>query len=247
MPPDRNIPDVAADMARIFAPLAGRSIPTATNVDPADRGDAGSQRSSGKRVLFVAPLLVLLAGGALASIYIVNDGLKTPPASRTIAAPTSPETAGASKRGPGAGPAAATARTTSDTGQERSSDIPDDASVREDRTSIATAPGEQRRREATGETVAQRNEGDGARSRSDCEPGSLEDRCIYQDVLNADDRLRRAFDRARRSGVPSARLTVVQRRWTLARDAAESDPDGTIRRYDQLADLLDRERDEVVE
>ena len=74
---------------------------------------------------------------------------------------------------------------------------------------------------------------------SDCPPGSLDNRCIYQDVLAAHGRLFRAFERAKEDGVSNRDLTAVTRRWREARDRAEDDPDGAIRRYNQLADQLD--------
>ena len=102
---------------------------------------------------------------------------------------------------------------------------------------VAAAPAEAEVRSAAG----------ASRGRTQCEPGSLDDQCIYQDVLNADGRLRRAFDSARRDGVPGNRLATIQRQWISARDNADADPDGTIRRYNRLADILDQERAEVVE
>ncbi|WP_375427101.1 hypothetical protein [uncultured Sphingomonas sp.] len=92
-----------------------------------------------------------------------------------------------------------------------------------------------RRRERAGSSIAMAR----------CAPGSLEDRCIYQDVLNADARLRVAYDAAKRDGVSKLWLSAVSRRWNQAWKKSEDDPDGTISRYRQLADALDEERREV--
>lgn len=256
MPTD-SIPDVAADMERIFAPLAGRSVQAPANPAIVRNDDVPPPRPAGKGLLFVAPLLVLLTGGALASIYIVNGGSPTASAPRTAAA----EPTIAADREAGAGSEAATVDTsaTQDSGEiaaaEPESDSTAQVAMAAGEPSLPAAPAAAQRRrdrvEEFGADGATRIAGgvrgaDGA-SRSQCEPGSLDDQCIYQDVLNADGRLRRAFDRARRTGVPSGRLTAIQRQWILARDNADDDPDGTIRRYDRLADILDQERDEVVE
>lgn len=72
-----------------------------------------------------------------------------------------------------------------------------------------------------------------------CPPGSLEDRCIYQDVLNADARLRAAYERATRNGVRTSELAAVRRRWARAQRSSLDEPDETIGRYGRLADELD--------
>lgn len=77
--------------------------------------------------------------------------------------------------------------------------------------------------------------------RSQCLPGSSDDRCIYQDVMNADARLRRAYNRAVQGGVSRPTLSFVLREWNQARRQATSDPDQTINRYGQLENALERE------
>jgi hypothetical protein len=254
MPTD-STHDVAAEMERIFAPLAGRSVQVPANPAIVRNDDVPPPRPARRGLLFVAPLLVLLTGGALASIYIVNGGLPTASAPRMVAA--SPTTAANRDAGTGTGDELATVDSSlsEDSGE---ADATEPQSVPAEREAIA--PGDPpfpaapvagvRRRdrvEAGGTDGEVRSAGGASQSRTQCEPGSLDDQCIYQDVLSADGRLRRAFDRARRGGVPSGRLTTIQRQWILARDNADDDPDGTIRRYDRLADILDQERDEVVE
>jgi len=75
-----------------------------------------------------------------------------------------------------------------------------------------------------------------------CAPGQSEQHCLFEDVLDADTRLRLAYDRADRAGVPTDTLTAINRSWRRARRYAEADPRGTIRRYERLADALDDER-----
>lgn len=75
-----------------------------------------------------------------------------------------------------------------------------------------------------------------------CAPGVSDRYCLFEDVLEADARLRLAYDRADRAGVPAETLAAVNRSWRRARRGADADPLGTIRRYDRLADALDDER-----
>lgn len=92
---------------------------------------------------------------------------------------------------------------------------------------------------------AQRAQREEARTRrptvaaNGCAPGSNEDRCIFADVLAADRRLRAAWSRATRAGVPNDDLVAIRRRWTRARGISLESPDETIRRYDALATALD--------
>lgn len=73
-----------------------------------------------------------------------------------------------------------------------------------------------------------------------CTSGSLEDRCIYQDVLSAHDRLSASYEQAKRNGMPAEYLTGVRARWARARRVATDEPDKAIERYNRLADFLDR-------
>jgi hypothetical protein len=72
-------------------------------------------------------------------------------------------------------------------------------------------------------------------------PGSLEDRCVYQDVLQADSRLRAIYQRAKQDGVSKLWLSAIARRWSRAHEDVKEDPGGSIRRYERLADALDEE------
>lgn len=71
------------------------------------------------------------------------------------------------------------------------------------------------------------------------------DRCLYQDVLAADQRLVRAYQRARQAGVPARQMRDIRRRWDRALDGALDEPGEMIETYDGLADELDRTREQV--
>ena len=73
----------------------------------------------------------------------------------------------------------------------------------------------------------------------DCTPHSLDDQCIYADVLRADRRLHAAYAQAAKVGVPRVALLSATRRWRQARAIAQDRPDEAIRLYDALADDLD--------
>lgn len=73
---------------------------------------------------------------------------------------------------------------------------------------------------------------------SNCRPGSNEDACIYRDVRDADRRLVQVYRQAVRAGVPRDTLVRATKSWNRALDRSLNDPDGTIRRYDALADEL---------
>lgn len=81
-----------------------------------------------------------------------------------------------------------------------------------------------------------------SRSGSRAEPCD-DDRCIYQDVINADRRLRSAYRRAGREGVPVAELQDVRRQWNRALSISLDAPDETIRRYDRLTRQLEAASD----
>ncbi|QQV77739.1 hypothetical protein H5J25_02870 [Sphingomonas aliaeris] len=241
MPTD-STPDVAADMERIFAPLAGRSSQATANPVIVRSDNAPPPRPAGKGLLYVAPLLVLVAGGALASIYISNDGSPTAPVARSVAAaPTIATDTGAGGEADMVESSMPADSSEMETGVSQSVPAPQDVAAAV--PPLPAAPAVQRRRDRSDAANEDGEAQSGDVPSRACEPGSLDDQCIYQDVLNADGRLRRAFDRARRTGVPSGRLTAIQRQWISARDSADADPDGTIRRYDRLADILDQERE----
>lgn len=78
-----------------------------------------------------------------------------------------------------------------------------------------------------------------------CEKSRDVERCLYRQVRAADDRLREAYEQADYDGVPRDEMVAVRRMWDRALDRSLADPEGTIRRYDQLALRLDRARDTV--
>ena len=73
------------------------------------------------------------------------------------------------------------------------------------------------------------------RSAPRCAPGSTDNACIYQDVLNAHKRVAAAYDDAVSAGVPRNALVAARRRWDNARSVSLDAPDEAIRRYDRLA------------
>ncbi len=255
---------VSADMDRIFKPLSERAPG-----DSLGQGRSlGKARAGGKRDLrvftMVAPALVLVAGAALALGYGQQAQAPKPAPSTGSVALARPSS--------GTGIAAAARpvppRVTA-SGGEQGGIVPtvalaDGASKRQaeaamavSRTPAAEARAPRYARPArmlsraamagTGPAMRPARSRDAvaeAIASAQCPPGSPDDRCIYQDVLNADARLRQAYRRARQAGVPYGQLESVNRQWNRARDASQDDPDGTIQRYDRLADSLDRARQE---
>jgi len=261
-----NLPTdpVAADMDRIFKPLAKRGLASTV---PLDRVGSGKSSRGGRRwrgLTIVAPVLVVAASTMLAVGYVSQDSAHPRSASRAAIAPdrtslrstASPSAAvqtvalvapsvrtgsemlvdadGNRTVEPRAPAIEPLRRTTGETGDAAARALPAERGARSAPSSMLTEP-EVARPARRGSTAA------------GCAPGSLEDRCIYQDVLNADARLRLAYSRARRSGVSVRQLTAVNRRWIRAREMSLDDPDGTIERYDALADTLDRARRDLDE
>ena len=260
-----NLPTdpVAADMDRIFKPLAKRGLASAM---PLDRAGPGKKSRGGRRwrgLTIVAPVLVVAASTMLAVGYVSQDSARPPSASRTAIVAGQASTAAPSAAVQTVALVAPSVRT--------GSEMPVDANG--NRMTEPRAPAIEPPRRPAGATQdaatralpadrggrsasapsSMATEAEGARparggsAAAGCPPGSLEDRCIYQDVLNADARLRRAYSRARRSGVSVRQLTAVNRRWIRAREMSLDDPDGTIERYDALADTLDRARRDLDE
>lgn len=73
----------------------------------------------------------------------------------------------------------------------------------------------------------------------DLRGGALE-RCAYPAVMDADRRLRKAYSRARRAGVPRSELVAYRERWAGLRDRSEDAPSRLIHRYEAMADDLTR-------
>lgn len=243
---------VAADMDRIFQPLVGVTAGRHPSPNPV----VGRERRRSRWWLLTLPPLVVAAGTAL-GLTAVREGWQPPVALRS-AAPTVLQKP-AVEQGAPAGPRVTDAPTAvanaplPDTGVAVDSGGTDDAQgaiPRDDRTQPAAAdlpraarqpvrPIDRAPRIVTVRVPDRVRGGGGRASDSGCPPNSPENRCIYQDVLNAHGRLYRAYERARVRGVSSRDLTVIARRWREARNRADDDPDGAIRRYNQLADQLD--------
>lgn len=251
---------VAADMARVFEPLAGRTMPTATAY-----GDTSTVSSAGLKrrlVTFAAPALVIIAAVGLLIAFVASGGPKErAPAASDLSQTTARQNTAARQ-------ASAEASTLSDQSPVRA-DREDDsltdggdgnARTPSPRPGPSVAPSPERLMATPRLNAAEKSRADpdpspprsggavqkvldrrdGFANLPRCTPGSTEDRCIYQDVLNADAKLRTAFDNARRAGVSNAQLSTIRARWNNARRDADDDPDGTIWRYNQLAAALDR-------
>lgn len=246
---------VAADMDRLFRPIAGRAA-AALSATEADRG--GHRRRGLRWAAFGVPV-VLAVGGAALSFNYVGDAWRVPTApTKAVAPATSPArpsiapppaatdrmaAPGAVPSGVGTGGQAMTELAAADRAglspEGRPASEPSYGDTPDARTATTTSPRAASYRSPADAAPRQRRQRRANGNASDCAPGSLRDQCIYQDVLTADGRLRRAYERARQDGVSSRELTEIGRSWRKARNRAEDDPDGTIRRYEQLADALD--------
>jgi hypothetical protein len=253
----------ALEMARIFKPLAGRTLasPTPSSVI-AHAGSGGVKR---RVVTFAAPALVLVATVGLAIAYVHRENpteqisaaqtrSRVSPQSRpdrpaplqvasqeASALPKPVEDFGSPNDQPALDRRASGQKALSVKSRAFARLPPEPVAIsrRSDAAGTLRAPPTRLEASSRGvQNVLDRR--DGSANISPCTPGSDEDRCIYQDVLNADARLRTAFGRAQRDGVSNAQLAKIRARWSEARRDADYDPDGTISRYNQLANALDR-------
>ena len=241
---------VACDMERVFAPLEGRLVAPNTELGTPHRKIG---RSFKVRVLIGA----LMAAGMLAAGYQMSavPPVRTdrPTVARSLAA------------GPSAfsvGPAPAS--NAADDGNNRGlvTSGPTSAMtplVESSRPLVpATAPSpavmeamvaQQASRSPKRQTRSTRSERRllGGTSAVDkgrqqgCEPGGLQDECIYRDLVAADARLRRAYERAADAGLSASWLRSINARWERARDLSRDEPDRAIERYERLAELLNAE------
>jgi hypothetical protein len=244
---------VAADMDRIFQPLAG----VTAGRHPSPNSVVGRERRRSRWWLLTLPPLVVAAGTAL-GLTAIHEGWQPPVAALRSAAPTAPQRRAIDQAAPAGArvtdaPTAVAPAPLPDTGVAVGSGGTDDAQgavPRDDRTQPAAADLPRAARQpvqpidrapgiATARAPDRVRGGGGRASDSGCAPNSPENRCIYQDVLDAHGRLYRAYERARVRGVSNRDLTIIARRWREARNRADDDPDGAIRRYNQLADQLD--------
>lgn len=260
MPTNLPTESVAADMDRIFEPLAQRApVRAAGASDARTRVARPGALGGGRRLAILAPVVLAIAAGGLALGYVGEQPTRPQRANATVASSDEGRRAIAapSVASQAVSIVAPSVRTGSEPvvrdGGEGVADpapapVPVRASVPSERLRgdrAARAPsrsmaGRAASRAASGAGLAR--DGRGAATGGRCVAGSLEDRCIYQDVLDADSRLRLAYRRAQRGGVSNRDLATVTRRWSRAREMSLDDPDGTIQRYDQLADTLDRAR-----
>lgn len=251
----------AAEMARIFKPLAGRTLATAT----LHGRSATVEKANPKRrlMMFAAPALVVIAAAGLSIAYVISESpTERPTAAPSRSQPTPQQHTALPKR--------ISTEVPNSSNQMQALVVPEDASLPDgqavetptppvtSRASVTTPSERATTTPRPNATAKSRVDANPAPSRPSgavqrvlnrredfanlprCTPGSTEDRCIYQDVLNADARLRTAFDNAQRTGVSNAQLATIRARWNAARRDADDDPDGTIWQYNQLARTLDR-------
>jgi hypothetical protein len=230
--------DVAADMERIFAPLDGRAAPR--------RGSVASVPALPRRGRSRAVLAAVAVAGAAAAAAIGYDlgtvpDVQAPHRDATIphaTRPAAPPQPVAQLAVPEPAPAI---EAVPEAGSEPEPDFAPPADAVASAGGPAIAPPDVRPRASVRPDRRIAPARDTVRDDERC----TGDECIYRDVLAADRRLRRAYDRAARAGVSSDWLAGVNRRWNRARDRAQDDPDGAIDRYDQLAEALDAERREL--
>lgn len=247
---------VAEDMERIFRPVAGRR---ASSV-PSRKAAAPDRRRRASRLLLLGvPALVVAAGASLgldaiggepaAKVTTARAATATVrPVAIPSAAPAADETFAEQVAPDVPGPDVGT-RNVEPPVVLRSASLPDETPqhfrpLRPPLARVVQAQPDQEppvaaQAESPAPVRSARRLREVATPVADCPDGSPEDRCIYQDVLSADRRLRVAYERARQEGVEKLVLSVVGRHWREARERAEDDPDGTIRRYDYLASRLD--------
>lgn len=271
---DQNL-YVVADMERIFKPLAGRSIVTAFHHDVDVRRRRAGRRwrrvtlAAPALVLVVAGALAIgygvdqqgpgdMAGSTLTAPLSFNSLLSdtapsaAPARALLVAAPASSAASATDARRLATNlapiPEFALPRRASELAEAPPAPAPASVSSRIEIVAPSRTGPEARSIEASAAMTVE----PGRRERPEtfpaataCASDSSDDRCIYQDFLEADADLRLAYDRARRGGVSKLWLSAVSRRWNRALGDAEDDPEGTIRRYERLASALDQERREV--
>lgn len=239
--------DVAADMERIFEPLAGRSLVLSSR-DFAKRSSPARWRAA--FIVFFSLILCITA--ALAVGFALNDpprpvALKTTaeqPATvapvRMIPVPTVRAMATQMRPATATEKPVVAARKVKSVNRVPPSSLTSAVSAaRTPRPELHSRPNGSLSNHSERQETASRPASRG------CQQGDQEDWCIYQDVLSADRRLRLAYSRAERAGVPLTLLSRFSKNWNRARDHADDDPEGTMQRYEQLADAVDEARLEV--
>lgn len=241
---------VTRDMERVFAPLEGRLVAPNTELGTPHRKIG---RSLKVRVLIGA----VLAGGMLAAGYqmsavppvrtdrpAVARSLAAAPSAFSVArAPASNAADDGNNRGlltsrpnsamtPLVKSSPSLVPTTAPSPAVPEAAVAQQASRSPKRQTRSTRP---ERRSLVGTNAI-----DKGRQRG-CEPGSLQDDCIYRDLVAADARLRRAYERAADAGLSASWLRSINARWERARDLSRDEPDRAIERYERLAELLNAE------
>lgn len=234
--------DVAADMAAIFATTASRRTPPAmaAAAPGAMIARATPRASRGRKLLRTLVLLALLAVAGAVMLGRPQDAprvtLPAEPKAATVAErATVPAPVPPTPVPPAPVPTPTPTPSPTPSASGTSAPVPKPASTATaDRTSPAAKAGG----DAAGIDIARSPDQPRAGSRCSGDP----DGCLYDRVRAADDRLVRAYQRARFAGVPIAELRDVRRRWDRALARSLDEPGETIRAYDALADELEDAR-----
>ena len=229
--------DVAADMAAIFATTVSRRTPPAmaAAAPGAMIARATPRASRGRKLLrILVPLALLGVAGAVM--------LGRPQDAPRVTLPAEPKAATVAERAtvpapvpPAPAPAPTPTPSPTPSASGTGAPPPKPASTA---TANRTSPAAKAGGDAAGIDIARSPDQPRAGSRCSGDP----DGCLYDRVRAADDRLVRAYQRARFAGVPIAELRDVRRRWDRALARSLDEPGETIRAYDALADELEDAR-----
>ena len=232
--------DVAADMAAIFATTASRRTPPAmaAAAPGAMIARATPRASRGRKLLRTLVPLALLALLGVAGAVMLGRPQDAP----RVTLPAEPKAATVAERAtvpapvpPAPAPAPTPTPSPTPSASGTGAPPPKPASTA---TANRTSPAAKAGGDAAGIDIARSPDQPRAGSRCSGDP----DGCLYDRVRAADDRLVRAYQRARFAGVPIAELRDVRRRWDRALARSLDEPRETFRAYDALADELEDAR-----
>ena len=252
---------VAADMERIFGPLGERQIIITPRQPHVSGGKSGSRKQTALRYIIIALTVLALMGAGIVGyrLIAVQDFLRQTtgwpavqlqiPAifkDRSSDAPV-PEHTSISPVSP-VSPSDATV----DTRAILPPSPPLPQTQTQTQTKSPSPPGPRIKAPLSSNIVDDSvddvpvpDRRTAAPLQRDCPPGSEENRCIYQDVMAADARLRLAYKRARQAGVAENILRTTNLRWRQALQRSQDAPDLAIERYNRLATMLDQQREEI--
>jgi hypothetical protein len=210
---------VASEMEAIFAPLPRPDAPPSP---PSRYAAPAASRRRGRAWLWVLVLALFgLLATAASMVFLARTSRAPLPQTRPRSAISHPAPAFAAPATPRPEPA-----------PERSQ--PASASDRGE----ATAPEETRRPKSRSEH-RERGARHAASSRKGrCAPGATSAWCLRGAVLQADDRLRDAYESAVSAGVDRETLVGIRSDWKRLRGRAKKDPQALIRGYALLTQEL---------